>query len=119
MRKLILALLFSVITTAALAFPSSHGIFFTWTNPSGTQGNDLYCGTATGSYSTTAIMHSTSPITSFDWLTTAGNAGTPGTKYFCAVTATAGGIESNFSTEVSATFPTVPSAPTAPAATAH
>ena len=118
MRYLI-AVLLALITTMALAYPGSHGILFSWTNPAGAQGNDLYCGTASGNYNTTAIVHSTTPITSFDWLTTAANAGTPGTKYFCAVTATAGGIESNFSNEVSATFPVVPASPTAPSAVAH
>lgn len=109
MKRLIFILL--LISRFALATPQPHGINFSWTNPTGytITANTLYCGTASGVYTFNWVF---SPSQAFSWTTTdPQHTGTPGTKYYCVVTDTVGGIESSYSNEVSATFPQVPSSP--------
>ena len=89
---------------------SNHGINFAWTEASTpgvtVTGFNLYCGTVSGQEPTTPTVAAIvgSP---YLWL-----AGTPGTTYFCNVTAVSNiGQESGPSNEASATFPTPPQTP--------
>lgn len=103
------------IFAAPVAQPSAHGILWTWPqSPTpGITANTFYCGTVSGTY--TLVWTFSAPTTTFDWLTTDSiHPPVQGQKYFCAVTASTGGvpgIESGFSPETPGTFPVVPLPP--------
>lgn len=121
--KTLLVVLLACVLFAVPAFatpPSTHGVSWAWVNPTNVTptSNTLYCGTVSGTY--TFFWFFPVAVQSFDWLTTdTTNPPTQGTKYYCAVTAGAAGIESGYSSEVSVTFPKVPLAPTGLSATPH
>jgi hypothetical protein len=101
-RMLVLFFLLSVSAFAA----STHGVLLSWTQSvtPGVTSNGLYCGTVSGTYP--LFWNFSTPVTSFDWLTTdSSHVPSPGQKYFCIVTASVTGTESGPSNEVSFTFP--------------
>ena len=100
-----LGLLLIFLAVSVFAAPGPHGILYTST----TNMTTLYCGTVTKVYTFSWTFPA---AMAFDWLTTdTVNPGVAGTKYFCAATLTVSGIESGYSNEVSAIFPTVPTVP--------
>jgi hypothetical protein len=121
-RKSLFVAIFAFLLACAVpshAATQPHGILYGWTNPIGVTitANTLYCGTVSGTYTINWVLPSS---TSYDWNTNdPQHTGVGGTKYYCAVTDTVGGIESSYSNEISATFPQVPPAPTSLTGTVH
>lgn len=107
MLMVLLALALTVAIPKASA-QTQHGIQFAWTESDPTAVSfNLYCGTTAGGEPSTPTQ---TGIAASPYLWTGG---TPGTKYWCKLTAlNAVGQESGMSNETSQTFPAPPSSPT-------
>lgn len=109
---LLVLIVFSIVTIYVKQSQAQtlHGIQFTWTEPSGgtpAATFNLYCATTAGGEGTTPTV---TGITSSPFLW---SSGTPGTTYFCKISAVSSiGEESALSNEATQTFPGAPQTPT-------
>jgi hypothetical protein len=100
-------LLVCVLVLCSIALAQTHGIQFSWSESTAGTTFNLYCSTTSNGQ----VLGSpqVSGITASPYLWTSG---TPGTKYYCKVTAVNSlGEESGFSNQATQTFPGPPSAP--------